>query len=81
VRVDWSRCGLELAQVALGFGANELCGHIANKRGLPIAEGETLGVGKKSAREAAHAVKRRELEGFVRRAGRTPRFVEGGDAC
>ena len=34
VRVDWSRCGLELAQVALGFGANELVGPIANKRGL-----------------------------------------------
>lgn len=81
VRVDWTRCGLELAQVALGFGANELCGHIANKRGLPIAAGETLGVGKKSAREAAHAVKRRQLEGFVRRAGRTPRFVEGGNEC
>jgi 2-iminoacetate synthase ThiH len=75
VRVDWSRCGLELAQVALGFGANELVGHIANKRGLPMAEDETLGVGKKSTREAAHAVKRKELAGFVRRAGRTPLFV------
>ncbi|HEX3345681.1 MAG TPA: hypothetical protein VHS09_13955, partial [Polyangiaceae bacterium] len=49
VRVDWTRAGLELAQVALGFGANELCGFIANKRGLPMAEGEMLGVvGKKS---------------------------------
>ena len=26
VRVDWTRCGLELAQVALGFGADELVG-------------------------------------------------------
>jgi hypothetical protein len=75
VRVDWTRCGLELAQVALGFGANELAGRIANKRGLPMAEGETLGVlGKKSRQEAAEIVKRKELEGFVRRAGRTPRF-------
>ena len=77
VRVDWTRSGLELAQVALGFGASELSGFIANKRGLPMAEGEKLGVlGKKSRLEAAETVKRRELEGFVRRAGRTPRFDE-----
>lgn len=74
VRVDWSRCGLEIAQVALGFGANELVGRIASKRGLPLAEGEVLGVGKKSRLELAELVKRRELEGFVRRAGRTPAF-------
>jgi hypothetical protein len=75
VRVDWTRCGLELAQVALGFGANELAGHIASKRGLPIAEGELAGVGKKSRLQLAHVVKKRELAGFVRRAGRTPVFV------
>jgi hypothetical protein len=75
VRVDWTRCGLELAQIAMGFGANELAGRIANKRGLPLAEGEKLGVGKKSRLEAADVVKRKELEGFVRRAGREPSFV------
>jgi 2-iminoacetate synthase ThiH len=75
VRVDWTRCGLELAQIAMGFGANELVGRIANKRGLPLAEGEKLGVGKKSRLEAADVVKRKELEGFVRRAGRTPSFL------
>jgi hypothetical protein len=76
VRVDWSRCGLELAQIALAFGANELVGRIASKRGLPLAEGEKLGVGKRSRLEDADVVKRKELEGFVRRAGRTPSFVE-----
>lgn len=76
VRVDWTRCGLELAQIALGFGASELAGRIASKRGLPLAEGEKLGVGKKSRLEDADVVKRRELEGFVKRAGRTPAFVE-----
>jgi 2-iminoacetate synthase ThiH len=77
VRVDWTRAGLELAQVALGFGANELEGRIANKRGLPMAEGEKLGVlGKQSRLEDAEVVKRKELEGFVRRAGRTPLFDE-----
>jgi len=77
IRVDWTRSGLELAQVALGFGANELSGCLADKRGLPMAEDAKLGVvGKKSRLEAAALVKRRELEGFVRRAGRTPRFDE-----
>ncbi len=75
VRVDWTRAGLELAQVALGFGANELAGRVASKRGLPIAEGEVLGVGKKSRRELAQVVKRKELAAFVRRAGRVPSFI------
>lgn len=76
IRVDWTRCGLELAQIALAFGANELVGRIASKRGLPLLTGEKLGVGKKSRLEDAEVVKRRELEGFVRRAGRTPWFAE-----
>jgi hypothetical protein len=61
--------------VALGFGANELVGPIATKRGLPLQEGELAGVGKKSQRELAQVVKRRELAGFVQRAGREPVFV------
>jgi len=75
VRVDWTRCGLELAQVALGFGANELAGHIASKGGLPLAQGALLGVGKKSQLRPADVVKREELAGLVRRAGRTPVFA------
>jgi 2-iminoacetate synthase ThiH len=79
IRVDWAVCGLELAQVALGFGADELVGRIVNKRGLPLGEGELLGVGKKSRHEAADLVKRKELADLVRRAGRVPVFVgEGG---
>jgi hypothetical protein len=76
VRVDWASCGLELAQITLGFGANELCGRIANKRGLPIAPGELAGVGKKSQRELADLVKRKELAGYVKRAGRVPVFID-----
>jgi len=75
VRVDWSRSGLELAQVALGFGANELVGRLASKLGLPIAPGELLGSGKKSALLPAELVKSRELAAFVTRAGRVPVFV------
>ena len=76
VRVDFSRCGLEIAQVAVGFGANELVGQMTTKRGLPLVEGEKLGVGKKSRWEDAEVVKRNELAGFVRRAGRQPVFVD-----
>jgi hypothetical protein len=80
VRVDWTRCGLELAQVALCFGADELSGTILTKAGDLIAEGELLGVGKKSRRELARDVKRRELAACVRRTGRVPLFV-GPDGC
>jgi 2-iminoacetate synthase ThiH len=75
VRIDWTRSGLELAQVGLGFGANELAGHIASKRGLPFADGELMGVGKRSRMEPAHVIKKKELAGFVRRSGRVPVFV------
>lgn len=75
VRIDWTRCGFELAQVALCFGANELVGTIVSKRGTLIADGELLGVGKKSRHEPAHQVKRRELAACVRRSGRLPVFV------
>lgn len=75
VRVDWTSCGLELAQVALGFGADELAGRISSKRGLPIAAGELAGVGKRSRLELAHVMKQRELAGYIRRAGRIPVFV------
>jgi hypothetical protein len=82
IGVDWTACGLELAQVALGFGANELHGRIANKRGLPFAEGELAGVGKKSRLEPAALAKEKEIAGFVRLAGREPVFVRpAGDAA
>ena len=80
VRVDWTRCGLELAQVALGFGANELIGVISTKRGLPIAPGDLAGVGKKSRLLPAQMVKRKELAGYVRRAGREPVFIGAEEA-
>jgi hypothetical protein len=80
VRVDWSRCGLELAQVSLGFGADELVGLIATKRGLPIADGTMTGVGKKSRQELLDVVKRRELAQCVERGGRVPVFLRADGA-
>lgn len=39
ITVDFTECGFELAQVALGFGASELVGTAADKRGLPLENG------------------------------------------
>jgi hypothetical protein len=76
VRIDFALSGLEIAQVALGFGANELMGPIVSRSGAAFAEGALVGVGKKSRRELASVVRRREIEGFVRLAGRDPVFVD-----
>ncbi len=75
VCVDFGASGLEVAQVALGFGASELSGPIANRRGLPIADDATKKV-KGQGMVSLKALKQEELATIVRRAGRTPRFVE-----
>jgi len=80
VRVDWSAVGIELAQVALGFGANELVGPIANKRGLTIADDAAKRV-KGEGMVSLQKLKTAEIAGLVRRSGRQvvivgPRGVE-----
>jgi 2-iminoacetate synthase ThiH len=85
VRVDWAEVGLELAQVALGFGASELLGPIANKRGLAIADDATKKV-KGAGMVSVQVMKQRELAGLVERAGRRvvvvgPSGVHGGAAA
>jgi hypothetical protein len=76
VRVDFGQSGLEIAQVALGFGANELIGPIVSKSGAAFAPGALVGVGRRSRLELASVAKRRELEGFIRLTGREPVFVD-----
>lgn len=80
VRVDWGSAGLELAQVALGFGASELEGPLANKRGLPIAEDATKKL-RGQGMVAVQALARKELAGLIRRAGREPVFVDARAAA
>ena len=75
VRIDWTECGMELAQVALGFGANELLGIIADRRGLPIADDRTKKV-KGVGAVAVQLLKKQELEGLLQRAGRRTEFVQ-----
>jgi hypothetical protein len=63
--VDFGVLGLELGQVALSFGATDLAGPIASRRGLPMVDAD----------EPKKLVKRREIAGFVERAGYRPVFV------
>lgn len=75
IGVDWSRVGLELAQVALGFGASELCGPITKKNGLPILASDARKVKGAKLVDLA-AIKRREIAALVRHAGRFPSFTD-----
>ncbi len=63
--LDWSALGLEICQVALGFGASDLAGPIASRRGLPLLDADG----------AKGQIKRREIAGYVERAGFRPVFV------
>jgi 2-iminoacetate synthase ThiH len=62
--LDFGVLGLEVAQVGLSFGATDLAGPLGSRRGLPIV-----------ADDAKKVVKRREIAGYVERAGFTPVFV------
>ncbi len=79
VRVDWDDAGFELSQVALGFGANEIWGALANKRGLPILDEEMKKV-KGEGMVSLQALKRRELSRLLSHVGRNVVFVETSDA-
>jgi hypothetical protein len=81
VGVDFGEAGLEIGQVALGFGASDLAGPIANRRGLPIAEDAQKKV-KGKGMVSIRALQREELATLIRRAGREPVFapaVSGGE--
>jgi 2-iminoacetate synthase ThiH len=75
VRVDWDDAGFELSQVALGFGANEIWGALANKRGLPILDEEMKKV-KGEGMVSLQALKRRELEKLLSYVGRKVVFID-----
>ena len=74
IGVDWTKCGMELAQVALGFGASELRGPMTRKSGLPILEGEKLKL-KGQGMVELQAIKKREIAALVTHAGRLPVFA------
>lgn len=78
VGVDWGRHGLELAQVALGFGATDLIGPITTKAGLVIHEDDKKKV-KGLGMVATSALKRREIAALVQNAGRQCEFTDEAD--
>lgn len=75
VGIDWGTCGLELAQIALGFGATDLRGSISRKSGLPILDEETKKV-KGQGMVDLKTLQRQEIAALIRYAGREPVFVE-----
>ena len=75
IGVDWSKCGMELAQVALGFGASDLRGPITRKSGLPIYADEKTKVKGQGMVELS-SIKRQEIAALVTHAGRLPVFVD-----
>ena len=75
VGIDWGEHGLELAQVALGFGASDLRGPIAKKSGLPILDGESKRVKGQGAVSLA-SIKRREIAALVTFAARVAVFAD-----
>jgi hypothetical protein len=75
IGIDWSQCGMELAQVALGFGASDLRGPVTRKSGLPIYEDEKLKV-KGQGMVELRSIKKREIAALVTHAGRLPVFVD-----
>ncbi len=75
IGVDWSRHGLELAQVALGFGASDLRGPITKKSGLPILATEGRRVKGEGVVDLA-SLRRREIVRLVACAGRKAVFVD-----
>jgi hypothetical protein len=79
IGVDWSQRGMELAQVALGFGASELRGPVRRKNGLPIYADEKLKVKGQGMVELA-SIKRQEIAALVTHAGRLPVFESASPA-
>jgi hypothetical protein len=69
IGVDWSEHGLELAQVALGFGATDLTGPITKKSGTLISADDLKKV-KGEGMVASSALKRKEIAALIRNAGR-----------
>ena len=80
IGVDWGQCGMELAQVALGFGASDLRGPITRKSGLPIFDEEKLKV-KGQGMVDLRAIKKREIAALITHAGLVPTFLEDEEAA
>lgn len=75
IGVDWGETGMELAQVALGFGATDLTGPMTRKNGAMISEDDLKKV-KGQGMVHVTALRRREIAALLRNAGRTCVFTD-----
>ena len=75
IGVDWGETGMELAQVALGFGATDLTGPITRKNGALISEDDLKKV-KGQGMVHATALKRKEIAALLKNAGRACVFTD-----
>lgn len=75
IGIDWGTTGLEVPQVALGFGANELTGPITRKGG-DIIEVDALKKVKGKGMVAQTSLRRLEIAALLQNAGRVCQFVD-----
>lgn len=75
IGVDWGTTGLEVPQVALGFGASELTGPITRKSGDLIDE-DALKKVKGKGMVAQTSLRRLEIAALLQNAGRVCQFVD-----
>ena len=79
VAVDFASAGLEIAEVALAFGASELVGATANKRGLAIADDERKKV-KGEGMVSLALLKQKDMARVLAASGREVSFETQGAA-
>ncbi|MBX3233358.1 MAG: hypothetical protein KIT84_33725 [Labilithrix sp.] len=75
IGLDWGTSGLEVPQVALGFGATDLTGPITKKSGDLIDESELKKV-KGQGMVAKTALRRLEIAALLHNAGRVCQFTD-----
>ena len=73
--VDFGALGLEIAQVALSFGATDLAGPILSRRATPEPQLRQGSLPILDRDDSKKLVKRREIAAYVERAGFRPVFV------
>jgi hypothetical protein len=75
VRVDWNEQGLEICQVALGYGADSWQGRLSNRKGLVLADDAAKKV-KGQGMVALQTLKMQEMERVLRGAGRQIHYAD-----
>lgn len=75
IGIDWGTTGLEVPQVALGFGATDLTGPITRKSG-DLIDADALKKVKGKGMVAQTSLKRLEIAALLQNAGRVCHFVD-----